>query len=628
MQTDQTLFHPFSLGGCQTFYQVLSEGVPPSWCIGLIHPIYKAGDRDDPGNYRGITVVVILAKLYAMVLEARASAWAEQSQSRAKGQAGFRKDFRTTDQVFIIQTLIQQARHEKRKLYCCFVDFKKAFDLVPRHTLWKILEQRGMKGRVLTSLKTMYAADKACVLTHDGPTNLFDCSIGVKQGCPASPLLFGLYLDELEKLLEDAFDDLDCPCVANILLAILLFADDIALFSYTQRGLQRQLDILEAFCAARGLTVNVNKTKTLIFEARKSCTSPFTYAGDAIEQVDEFKYLGMLMHGTRGLTPALEYLRMAARRAMFGLQRRCQQLGISDLSLKCKLFDILVKPILCYCCEVWSATGSCAALKQLEQVQVGFLKVLLGVQVHTKTLHVLAEFGRYPLEVTWQAQAAKYLTRLESMKTDRVLKQAFLADCRLPDKRSWHAALTRQLKEFLSPSPTAENPASQTFSLHLRQLAHQAQLDTDGGRTITYRGIKEGYGCEPYIQSIKNRHQRRILAQFRTGSHCLHIETGRHNNTARSDRTCPMCPEKITNPGIPPQYFDAFDSDEEGCEAVEDEHHMIFDCSGYACARVQFQDLFSSDISTVGQFLNQPDCTRVAKFLIWARALRTNFARV
>ena len=230
----------------QTFNQVLNDGVPPTWCTGLIHPIFKAGDPDDPGNYRGITVVVILAKLYAMVLEARASSWAEYVKCRAKGQAGFRKDFRTTDQVFIIQTLIQQARQEKRKLYCCFVDFKKAFDLVPRQTLWQVLEQRGMKGKVLTSLQSMYAADKACVLTHQGPTDLFDCNIGVKQGCPASPLLFGLYLDELERLLDNA-SDIDAPHIADILLAILLFADDIALFSYSPSGLQSSLTYLQNF---------------------------------------------------------------------------------------------------------------------------------------------------------------------------------------------------------------------------------------------------------------------------------------------------------------------------------------------------------------------------------------------
>ena len=73
----------------------------------------------------------------------------------------------------------------------------------------------------------MYAADKACVLMGAGPTETFPCSIGVKQGCPASPLLFGLYLDELEDLLENAADRIDCPCLACHLLAILLFAGDI-----------------------------------------------------------------------------------------------------------------------------------------------------------------------------------------------------------------------------------------------------------------------------------------------------------------------------------------------------------------------------------------------------------------
>ena len=100
-----------------------------------------------------------------------------------------------------------------------------------------------MTGKLLTSLQAMCAADQACVLTHQSPADLFDCNIGIEQGCPASPLLFGLYLDELEKMLEDA-PDIDAPRVADILLAMLLFADDIALFSFSPSGLQKQLDIL------------------------------------------------------------------------------------------------------------------------------------------------------------------------------------------------------------------------------------------------------------------------------------------------------------------------------------------------------------------------------------------------
>ena len=86
----------------------------------------------------------------------------------------------------------------------------------------------------------------------------------MKQACPLSPLLYSLYLDDQESLLEEASEGTDCLRLAEILIAILLFADDIALFSYSQKGLQRQLDILQAFCSARGLKVNVQKTKTSI----------------------------------------------------------------------------------------------------------------------------------------------------------------------------------------------------------------------------------------------------------------------------------------------------------------------------------------------------------------------------
>ena len=179
------------------------------------------------------------------------------------------------------------------------------------------------------------------------------------------------------------------------------------------------------------------KTKALVFEARKINMPPLLYAGKAIEQVDIFKYLGVQMHGTKGLTPAMEYLCKAAKRAMFGLQRLCQQLRIHDPTLKCKLFDTLVKPILCYGCEIWSVLGCKSAIADLERVQIDFLKILLGVQIHTSTLHVLAEFGRYPLKIAWQAQAAKYLSRLESMDDNRTFKQAFVADRRLPKQKSW-----------------------------------------------------------------------------------------------------------------------------------------------------------------------------------------------
>ncbi len=87
-----------------------------------------------------------------------------------------------------------------------------------------------------------------------------------------------------------------------------------------------------------------------------------------------------------------------------------------------------------------------------------------------------------------------------------------------------------------------------------------------------------------------------------------------------------MCNHRVVNPGIPTAQFDSFDSDEDAPDPIEDEHHVIFSCSGYVCARQRFQDLFSESISTVGQFLGQPNCNRVAKFLTWVRNMRLNQA--
>ena len=74
---------------------------------------------------------------------------------------------------------------------------------------------------MLASLQSLYAEDRSCVLTSEGATEMLECSIGVKQGCPARSRLFSLYLDEMEALLCDAADEADCPCLSQLLIAIL-----------------------------------------------------------------------------------------------------------------------------------------------------------------------------------------------------------------------------------------------------------------------------------------------------------------------------------------------------------------------------------------------------------------------
>ncbi len=90
-----------------TFNCFLEEGFLEALSTGMVHTLFKGGDASKFDNYRGINVGPILAKLFAMILEKRMSKWVEQHGLRAKGQAGFRKDYRTTDQLFILRTLIE-----------------------------------------------------------------------------------------------------------------------------------------------------------------------------------------------------------------------------------------------------------------------------------------------------------------------------------------------------------------------------------------------------------------------------------------------------------------------------------------------------------------------------------------
>ncbi len=154
----------------------------------------------------------------------------------------------------------------------------------------------------------------------------------------------------------------------------------------------------------------MKKTKILVFVPRESSHPSCLFDDETAEQVDEFNFRRVLLHCMEG-SSAMNHLCKAAKRAMSGVQRRCQQYIIDHPVLKCKLFanssiDTLVKPILCFCCEAWSILGAEPAPESMERIQLEFITILLGVQVHTKTLHVLAEFRRYPLHVAWQSHSS------------------------------------------------------------------------------------------------------------------------------------------------------------------------------------------------------------------------------
>ena len=588
-----------------TFSYLLHNGVPAAWCQGVIHPIFKAGPRDDPSNYRGITVTPTLSKLYAMVLEGRLTDWAEQGGLRATGQSGFRRGFRTVDNVFILQTLLKQTRKKGQKLYCCFVDFKKAFDSIPRQQLWEVLKSKGVTGSILHSLKSMYAQDTACVLTQEGLSGTFACTTGVKQGCPASPLLFGLYLDDLETLVMRSTTR-DSPTLptgptsaphgaedgASQVVPPLLFADDLCLTSLSMQGLQEHMDTLQAFCNDRGLVVNLSKTKLVVFQHRYVEAHPgLMYDGRPVEQVQSYKFLGLQMHGTKGLTFALSHLKTAAGRACFALQARCTELEITDIPLRLKLFDALVRPVMSYGCEVWAPLASTAALMDMERVHVSFLRRMLGVPQSSPIQMIYAELGRLPCTAFWWKQALSYMSYLHDCSPNRLVKRAYVAD--RMQALGWGTAIETKLHPLGQSLAAIDEPfdcapASSQLQASAQEIVMQP---SDNHLMRQYFVYKTEAGLERYLQQIDSFQLRCLLTRFRFGQHWLQCHRGRFQGLSYEERVCNVC-----------------------VQHVDSEQHALFDCPKYEVARFDFPDLFR-EANTVAELITRNPPVRVAHFL-------------
>jgi hypothetical protein len=101
--------------------------------------------------------------------------------------------------------------------------------------------------------------------TTHGVSYFIRSTIRVKQGCPLSPTLFGIYIDELESCLHVQIQEGNGCLLHQVLISILLFVDDVVLLASSTKGLQRQLDALSLFYDLRRLTVNLGKTKVMIF---------------------------------------------------------------------------------------------------------------------------------------------------------------------------------------------------------------------------------------------------------------------------------------------------------------------------------------------------------------------------
>lgn len=208
------------------FNSILKDGnFPESWNCSLITPLHKSGSINDPTNYRGIAVSNTLSKVFIKILTNRLDTHMSENKLWSKFQGGFKKNIRTEDNIFILNTLITECiKNKNESLYVCFVDFSKFFDTINRNFLFYKLLKYGITGNIYRTIKSMYNSCEYAVKTCNGITNSFESGVGVKQGCGMSPILSNIYQNDLYKI----FDHSCSPISLNNELKIncLSWADD------------------------------------------------------------------------------------------------------------------------------------------------------------------------------------------------------------------------------------------------------------------------------------------------------------------------------------------------------------------------------------------------------------------
>ena len=376
-----------------------------------------------------------MGKLYALAWTARLDKWAESAGLRARGQAGFRAGRGTPEQCFILRHLIDSARVEQQPLYCAFIDFSKAYDRVDRQLLLRILRGCGLHGRALHALAAMIEVTRMQVRTQGALGDPFQTTAGVRQGCPASPVLFGILIDRLEAWLEQRCAQHGVRCTTGSLLRALLFADDVVLTCASAQGLQAMLDALHEFCLANSMFVSESKSEVVVFSGGAPCPRAdvgFTYNGASLPVKDGYLYLGLWFRDGQSLRTAVTGAVEKARKALYGMFSRCHALKLHNVNVQCHLFDTLVRPLMCYGCEVWAvdwaadmcrAGNFCSGLGE-ENVHKPFLSHILDVCKSTPTAAIYKDLNRAPVPIFWLRMGAKLWNRALSWPQGDLLHTA------------------------------------------------------------------------------------------------------------------------------------------------------------------------------------------------------------
>lgn len=332
----------------------------------------------------------------------------------------------------------------------------------------------------------------------------------------------------------------------------LYWADDIVLFSENEEKLTEMINILTNYCKENKLSINIKKTKCLIFnKSGRLIRRKFFLDGVEIENVRTYKYLGFVFTPSGEIKTGLHDLRDRALKSFQTLRNKMGNSFNKNVLTALSLFESMIKPILLYSSDFWG----CLKLPKnnpIETLHMRICKQILGVQKQTTNLGVLLELGRTPLDISWIKLAVKNWERIKKKNANSILLSSY--NDAIKENLSWVTGIKGHLEQngmlslFINDYPDTPNFIHKKLCQTLADEFHQnafATIKDERSKLRTFALFKTEIGMEKYLNEIKNVAIRIQITRFRLSNHNLMIETGRHSDIPKEQRYCPFCQNKV-----------------------------------------------------------------------------------
>ena len=361
----------------KTFSSIIKREIkfPTTWLESEIFFIYKGeGNKGKPENYRSLAIQNAILKTFMSLLRHRIVNFAEANNLLPSSRFGFRKGRSTESSAAILHHIVSENINHKRRVYACYIDFKKCFDRLDRAILYKKLQILGIPFQICEILNDIYMGLSAQIRSGDSLYEKFASEIGLPQGCIFSPIAFILFAYDMGCCFShNGFE------FGSTFIRFLMYADDLVIVCKSADELQRAIDELTIYCNQNHLTINQKNSKIMIFGKGKIPKhKEFTLEGQKLEEVNSYNYLGFRFTPQLAFSDHLNMLNKKAR-ARIGLLFNRVPLKNLPLEIVKRIFETYVLPIYRYGSAIWSSKCSKQSIQEADSSQLKFLKRYLGV---------------------------------------------------------------------------------------------------------------------------------------------------------------------------------------------------------------------------------------------------------